>query len=431
VDLLNDDFRSYRILSLRIAANRIRELASYPFIEFVQPAPKGDQPFLYNSRYGSKANQLNASIADGGKGLNGAGVVVGVGDNADVQSHVDFADRLINRSFLNAAGHGTHVTGIVGGAGNINQLYRGYASKATIISQTYSGILTNAAAYVQDYGMVITNNSYGDVVDCGLYGTYDLQSRIMDEMAYQLPQLTNVFAAGNQGGETCAPFAFSYRTVVGGYQSAKNVIAVGATTDSGAIAYLSSRGPVRDGRIKPEITAHGEFVASTWPVNGYSYNNGTSMASPAVAGGLALLYERYRQLHGGANPANGLMKALLCNGATDRGAPGPDFQYGFGWMNLLRSLDIMEGNHYFIANATPGSTTNHTITIPANTAQVKVMLYWNDPAASVLSPQTLVNDLDLTVTDPSSTVVLPRILDTAVANVGNVATNGADHINNI
>ena len=43
-------------------------------------------------------NLLNASVADGGKGLNGEGIVVGVGDNADVQTHIDFAGRLINRA---------------------------------------------------------------------------------------------------------------------------------------------------------------------------------------------------------------------------------------------------------------------------------------------------------------------------------------------
>ncbi len=62
---------------------------------------------------------------------------------------------------------------------------------------------------------------------------------------------------------------------------------------------------------------------------------GTSMSSPAVSGGLALLYQRYRQLHSGANPKNGLMKALICNGGTDLGNTGPDFTYGFGWMNLV------------------------------------------------------------------------------------------------
>jgi hypothetical protein len=51
-------------------------------------------------------------------------------------------------------------------------------------------------------------------------------------------------------------------------------------------------------------------------------NNGTSIAAPAVSGGLVLLYQRYRQLNG-TDPQNALMKALLMNGASDLGNPRP------------------------------------------------------------------------------------------------------------
>ena len=121
-------------------------------------------------------------------------------------------------------------------------------------------IILNAPAYVTDYGMVITNNSYGDNIECGYYGTYDLYSRMLDQMAFDYPNLQHVFSAGNSGANTCTPFLPSYHTVLGGYQSAKNVITVGATNDSGAIASFSSRGPVKDGRIKPEIVSMGQFV---------------------------------------------------------------------------------------------------------------------------------------------------------------------------
>lgn len=431
VDVLSTQFQFYRILSLRIASNRLKEIAALPFIEYVQPAPAGDQALNFNSRYGSRANLLNASIADGGKGLNGEGVVVGIGDNADIQNHIDFAGRLIDRApNLLTEGHGHHTSGTVAGAGNRNELYRGYAPKATIVSQSYAGILWNAPAYVNDYGMVITNNSYGDNIDCGYMGTYDLYSRLLDEMAFDLPNLVNVFAAGNSGAGSCPPYSSGYHTVLGGYQSAKNVITVGSTTDSGLLAPGSSRGPVKDGRLKPEIMAMGKSVASAWPTNTYSYDSGTSMASASASGGLTLLFQRYRQLNG-AGPKNGLMKALFCNGASDRGNAGPDFQYGFGWMNLLRSLDMIENNHYFTAISANGSTNTHNIVVPANTAQLKVMLYWNDPAASPLSAKTLVNDLDLEVTDPSSSTILPKILDTANNNLSNVAVNGVDHLNNM
>lgn len=431
IEVLSLNNQAYHIIALRIAVSRLNELAAFPFIDYVQPAPPEDQPLNYNDRTASRTNLLNAAIADGGRGLNGEGIVVGIGDNADIRSHIDFSGRVINRAAVTASAHGIHVSGTLGGAGIINELYRGYAPKATIVSQAFSGILTNAGTYIKDYGMVITNNSYGDIIECDYNGSYDLTSRILDQMAFLYPNLENVFAAGNSGSSSCVPYSKGYRTVLGGYQSAKNVLTVGATDDSGSIASFSSRGPVRDGRTKPDIVAMGQKVLSTWSNNIYSYNNGTSMAAPSASGSLALLYQRYRQLNNGTDPKNGLMKALLCNGAVDRGNAGPDYQYGFGWINVLRSMEMLENSHYITGNSIPGTTNSHTISVPVNTAQLKVLLYWNDPAASLMSRQTLVNDLDLQVLDASSATVLPKLLDSTVANVGNTASNGADHINNM
>ncbi len=427
----NSDYQAYRILGVSLGIAQIQELAAQPFVEYMQVAPPPDQPLNNSSISGSRANVLNTSVADGGRGLNGDGVVIGVGDNADVQTHFDFYGRNINRSPGVAGGHGHHVAGTAGGAGNINELHKGYASKSTIITQAFSGILRNAGVYIQDHGMVITNNSYGNVIDCEYNGFYDLLSKAVDQMAIDYPYLSNVFASGNSGHITCPPFLPGFRTVLGSYQSAKNSIVVGATTDSGEVAFFSSRGPVMDGRMKPEITAMGLSVISAWPTNGYSYNNGTSMAAPGVSGGLALLYQRYRQLHGGSDPKNGLMKAILSNGATDRGNTGPDYKNGFGWMNLLRSVQMIENNWFIENDVADGGQENHVVNVPANTAQLKVLLYWNDPAGSLLSNKALVNDLDLSVVTPSAATVLPLILDTNRLNMDVPAVNGNDRLNNI
>ncbi|WP_121352453.1 S8 family serine peptidase [Flavisolibacter nicotianae] len=430
-EILSTAHLESRIIALRIASSRLSDIAALPFVEYLQPAPPKDQPLNSNSRMASTANVLNAPAASGGRGLNGEGVTVGHGDNADLQAHADFFGRLINRNASPFNAHGVHTAGIVAGAGNIAELYRGYAPKATLVSQLYSGILDHATDYVRDHHMVITNNSYGNVIECEYNGTYDLTARLLDQQALDLPNLLQVFAAGNSGLNTCLPYPTSYRTVLGGYQSAKNVITVGATNDSGLVADFSSRGPVRDGRLKPEIVAMGKQVISSWPTNAYAYNNGTSMAAPALSGGLALLYQRFRQLNNGADPKNGLMKAILCNGALDRGMAGPDFFYGFGSMNLLRSAEMIEGRNYFTGTSTNATTTTHTITVPAATAELKVLLYWNDLPASLLSTKSLVNDLDLEVVDPSGNVVLPTVLDTTITALGNEPVNGADHVNNM
>ncbi len=431
IEIISDQYKIYRILALRMPLHLLNELASLPCVEFIQAAPAKDKNLNYNSMFAARANILKASFANGGRNLNGQGVTIGVGDDGDIQTHLDFTNRLINRAGDIPRAHASHVAGTVGGAGIIQELFAGYAPKSTLIGQLYSNILKYAPAYVQDHGMVITNNSFGSVAnDCAFNGLYDLTSRILDLQAFDLPELQHVFAAGNDGNKTCSPYPLGFKNVLGGYQSAKNVITVGSTDYKRDLSAFSSKGPVRDGRLKPEIMSMGQFEASTWVNNLYSYNNGTSMAAPGVSGGLALLIQRYRQLHSGANPKSALLKTLLCNGGDDRGNTGPDFSYGFGSMNLLRSLKMMEDVTYFNTSITQGSTITQTISVPANTAQLKVLLYWNDPAAAVMANKSLVNDLDLQV-DSSGTIILPLRLDTLPVFVNNSAIRNPDHYNNI
>jgi hypothetical protein len=431
-DIISTTLQNYHVIALRIPMQRLHELASLPFIEYVQPAPHEDQPLNNVDRANARANMLNASTSFGGRNLKGEGVVIGIGDNADPQFHVDFTNRLIGRTYAPpTAEHGKHVAGIAAGAGIMNELYKGYAPKATIISQYFGGIWLNAASYVHDYGMVLTNNSYGAIAgDCSYNGLYDLYSAVLDQQAFDFPYLENVFASGNSGLDNCPPYPAGFKTVLGSYQVAKNVLTVGATDSAGANAGFSSRGPTVDGRVKPEISTMGQRVVSAG-FGSYWYNSGTSMASPGATGGLTLLYQLYRQRNGGSNPKSGLIKAIACNSSRDIGNAGPDFSTGFGWLNLQRAALTIENNRYFISSLSNGNVHSHGISVPANTAQLKVMLYWHDPPASLLASQTLVNDLDLTVQTPSSTTSFPKILDTIPAHITTTSTEGPDHINNI
>jgi subtilisin family serine protease len=117
------------------------------------------------------------------------------------------------------------------------------------------------------------------------------------------------------------------------------VIAVGALTsrfvpddprsfiDLGKIAYFSSRGPTRDGRLKPEVVAPGYFVLGPEAgTSDYIPLPGTSMASPVVAGLVALILE--------ANPnldVNGV-RGVLSSQALSDGFTGslPNNIYGYG-----------------------------------------------------------------------------------------------------
>ena len=441
-EILSEDLRSYRILAVRVPVLRLGELALLSCVEFVQAPPGEDEPLsFFWTNWGKDAMRvslLNAPVSQGGKNLKGTGVVIGIGDSGDPQPHVDFTGRLIPRAaapyFNFPYDHGTHVSGIAAGGGIINEIRTGFAPKAQIVSQVFSGIYLNAPTYVSEYGMVITNNSYGNIVnDCSNFGVYDLLSRTLDQQAFDLPELQHMFSAGNSGWSVCAPYPDSFRTVLGMHQSAKNVLTVGNAKPSDMEIYSrSSRGPARDGRLKPEITGIGSFITSTGPYITYYYENtGTSMSSPAIAGGMALLVEKYRSLHAGANPKNGLLKALVCNSGDDWGRPGPDYSFGYGIANFWRANQVLENNQYSTGTITPGPAQTININVPAGTAELKVMLYWNDPAAAAVVSQTLVNNLDLQVITPSAATVLPFVLDTTAALVKNPAVTGVDNINNI
>lgn len=431
-DILTSPFTGQQVWRLRVSSLRLEELAALPFVIWVETVSAPDQPLNHYSRTSSRANVLNKV---GGRNLQGNGVVIGIGDNAD-PIHVDFTGRKISRAAIEPNYHGTHVHGIAGGAGIWNELYAGHAPKATLLSQAFTGVWVNAAAYYTDHRMVITNNSYGSLItDCNYSGFYDTYSRILDAQAISLPKVINTFAAGNSGigfPLNCSPFPAGFKSVFGGYQASKNVLTVGNTYADGVIFPQSSRGPVKDGRLKPEIVAQGSFVTSTAVATDYAQNTGTSMADPAVAGGLALLVQRYRQLNGPASdPDNGLMKALLCNTATDKGPAGPDYSYGFGWMNLLRAVQALENGYYTQGTVGTGGDNTFDINVPANTAQLKVMLYWNDPAAAPITSKALVNDLDLRLTTTAPATYLPLILDSSATGVTNPAVPGVDVMNNI
>ncbi len=275
--IISDLYKNYQVVSLRIPVARLKELALLPFVQYVQAIPQEDKPINNKSTSNARANVL-ASALPAGRKLHGEGVAVGVGDNANPLQHIDFNGRMINRTAVTDGSHGVHVMGTVGSAGIVNERYTGYAPKANIIAQNYSGIFAFAPAYVKDYGMVITNNSYGgDVNNCETFGVYDMYSNILDQQAFQMPYLQHVFAAGNSGSTACSPYPTGFANVLSGYQTAKNVISVGNTTETGVIAPSSSRGPVKDGRIKPEITAQGNLCFFNnskryiWFGNGYEH----------------------------------------------------------------------------------------------------------------------------------------------------------------
>ncbi|MBS1510657.1 MAG: S8 family serine peptidase [Bacteroidetes bacterium] len=409
-----------------VAAAVINQIAALPFVQYINAQRLDATPINYNDIATHGFSSVQSLL---GRNLRGKNVTVGIGDNAEISSHVDFTGRLINRVFSVPSGHGIHTSGTTAGAGILNPMYQGMAPKATIVSQWFNDIITNTPVYVADNNMIATNNSYTNADNaCPGEGVYDVNSNYADAQMKTYDEVLHVFAAGNDGVYTCSPYPGSYATIKTGWQCAKNVLTVGNMNQANyAINGSSSRGPVNDGRLKPEIVTNGTSTTSTQVNNGYGTSSGTSMATPVVTGATVLLNERYHQLHGG-NPKAALLKALMCNTAEDLGTAGPDYTFGYGMLNVRKAVEAMENNQYYISS-TPGS---YNITIPAGVRRLKVMLYWADAAASVPAGTTLVNDLDLTVTDNPVTVThLPLVLNPAPGSVTLAATEGADHTNNI
>ncbi len=230
---------------------------------------------------------------------------------------------------------------------------------------------------------------------------------------------------------------------VGITASAKNVITVGATDLSRKIAYFSSRGPTRDGRVKPDIVTDGVSVFSTETGGTYGTLDGTSMAAPQVTGTSALLVEQWKRLFGGQLPGPAVLKTLMIATADDLGNPGPDFTYGYGFLDAQAAVDTMvadggQGRRIVQNTVATGQELDYPLTV-SGTQNLRVVLGWFDPEVTSfpvdsgdptdpLAAQTLVNDLDLSVVDASGNTVLPYVLD--MHNPGNAAAHGANHVDN-
>jgi Subtilase family/Secretion system C-terminal sorting domain len=409
----------------------IDRLSSLAFVHSISPLHLEDVPLNYYNRAIHGVQSLAATV---GRNLTGNNLIVGIGDNADPSQHIDLAGKLIMRTDEPVDIHGTHTSGIIAGGGILNPMWTGMAPRSQLVVNAFSDILINSPTYVADYNMPLTNNSYynGDA-GCPGEGDYNVLSNYVDSQMLAFPKLLHVFAAGNDGQTTCSPYSIGFATIKSGFQTGKNILTIGSIDNMlYTISGYSSNGPTNDGRIKPELVAGGVNITSTIPVNAYATYNGTSLSCPTVTGILALLVERYKQLNAGNYPDGALIKALVTNSAVDLGNPGPDYTYGFGMISGRTTVEAMEQNHYFAGSVTNNSSQQFTIpSIPAGTYQLKVLLYWPDAPAIPESPKTLVNDLDLTVTEPGGTVHFPMILDPSPGNVNNNAVEGADHTNNI
>ncbi len=400
-----DDFGKTLVVS--VPAHGIGELAALPCVMFVEPVSPEPEPENYTGRTLHHTNVLAADY-QAGRQYDGTGVNLMLQDDGIIGPHIDYQGR-IGDQFVssNSGDHGDHCAGIIMAAGNIDPKARGNAFGSTLwvysVSPSYPGFAAIPTVY-HTLGIRVTSASYGDGCNAG----YTSLARTLDQQVRMFPSLMHVFSAGNSGNENCNYGAGAgWGNITGGHKQGKNVLAVANLDSEDDLAGSSSRGPAHDGRIKPDIGAKGTSVWSTINPNRYGFKSGTSMACPGVAGSLAQLIQAYRELNNGMDPMAGLLKGIILNTAEDLGNPGPDFRFGWGRINALRAVRVMEEGRYDSGIVVQGATMTHQLVVPAGTAQLRVMVYWTDYEASVNTNWSLVNNLDITLSDPASVVWRP------------------------
>jgi len=131
---------------------------------------------------------------------------------------------------------------------------------------------------------------------------------------------------------------------------------VGATDSSEALADFSSRGPVSgSGLFRPDLSAPGVNVRSSYPPNTYVSFNGTSMATQHVVGAAALLMSAFPALKGHPDKIGAILRRTAVRDVTDAtlqscgGTPittWPNYMVGYGRLdvwNAYRDIIFIDG----------------------------------------------------------------------------------------
>ncbi len=176
-----------------------------------------------------------------------------------------------------------------------------------------------------------------------------------------------------------------------------NTKTFGGSPVSQAISSFSSFGPTRDGRLKPDIVAPGEYLYSTRSLDAptanyagivatndnYAINRGTSMATPHVAGVAALVWQSNPSLTG-AQMRERLRKTA--NPPTDGSTP-PNTTWGYGKLSALRAVRDTVASISAPIRATPGSSVLLTSGNSSGGFGATISGYlWSSPGASLTSP---------------------------------------------
>ena len=410
---------------------RIEEIAALPWVAYLDLVPAPDVPDDTGGRTLHRSNIIDVDYA-GGRHYNGSGVNVLVRDDGAVGPHIDFQGRIDNSFVEPQLGtHGDGVAGVMAGAGNIDPSMKGMAAGAFVYVVNYEAdFLDETMDLFYDYDVIVTNSSYSNGCNAG----YTAITETVDQQLYNNPTLMHVFSAGNSNNNDCDYGAGNqWGNITGGHKMAKNCLTTANVYADAELVGSSSRGPAFDGRLKPDIAAHGQGQWSTDENNQYMEFGGTSAAAPCIAGVMAQLHQAYRELNAGEVAEAALLKTILLNTVTDLGNRGPDFKFGWGLVNAYRAVLTLEDHRYLKSSVSPGNNSQHIFSIPPGVNEARFMVYWMDPEATPMTTKALINDIDIKIIGPDGTQYLPWKLDPTPdpAILDTPAARGVDSLNNM
>lgn len=191
----------------------------------------------------------------------------------------------------------------------------------------------------------------------------------------------------------------------------------------------SSRGPASDGRIKPDLVGWGSALDYvTADASSYSQFGQTSFSSAQVAGVGGLVIQKYRG-DLGVRPSASMVRALLLHSAVDQGWAGPDYFYGWGAVDAVAAVRLVDdelandGTRLHSVTLSPGEDREYEFFVderpsppygpardPGMPGVLRITAAWTDPPGAVGGPKALVNDIDISLVDPSGTVIYPWVL---------------------
>ncbi|WP_425464005.1 S8 family serine peptidase [Oceanobacillus piezotolerans] len=366
-----DSFHSYFVVNgMAVTATKeiAEKIATFSEVEKILPNEKR-QLFKTEAKEAPKADKqsvewnvdrINAPDV-WGMGVDGTGVVVA---NIDTGVEWDHPALIEKYAGYNAAtgevdhtysffdpvngetepydidGHGTHTMGTMVGSEDNGSNQIGVAPGAKWIAVqaftsngAYDSDLLEAAEWIMAPGGDATKAP--DVVNNSWGGGSGLDEWYRDMViAWRAADIFPAFAAGNTTlsnpggpGSVAAPSNYP------------ESFAVGATDSSDNLASFSLQGPSPYDEIKPDVSAPGVGIRSAVPGGGYSNYSGTSMATPALAGVVALLESANSNLN-----VDDIEEILLSTAVarTDRTFPeSPNHGYGHGLVDAFAAVSTV------------------------------------------------------------------------------------------